>query len=135
MKFLISVVAAASILAIAPAYADTSPMTVQGAATVTVDEAASLFDAGTAFVDVRSDSDFEAGRIPGAVHLELNNVFTEEALLGVVDKDEAVVLYCNGESCLRSSEASVKAVEWGFTDVHYFRDGFPAWDAAGHPVE
>lgn len=135
MKFLISAIAAATIFAVVPAYAETSPMSVPGAATVTVDEAASLFDAGTAFVDVRSDSDFEAGRIPGAVHLELKSVFNEDALLGVVDKDEAVVLYCNGESCLRSSEASAKAVDWGFTQVSYFRDGFPAWDAAGHPVE
>lgn len=135
MKLLISVFAAASIFAIAPAHAEVSPMTVPGAATVNVDEAASLFDSGTAFVDVRSDSDFEAGRIPGAVHLELKSGFSEETLLAVVAKDETVVLYCNGESCLRSSEASAKAVDWGFTQVHYFRDGFPAWDAAGHPVE
>ena len=50
-------------------------------------------------------------------------------------KDEAVVIYCNGEKCMRSSKACAQAVEWGFTNISYFRDGFPAWKAAGYPTE
>jgi rhodanese-related sulfurtransferase len=52
-----------------------------------------------------------------------------------VKKDQEVVLYCNGTSCMRSSEASAKAVGWGFAKVHYYRLGFPDWKAAGFPVE
>jgi rhodanese-related sulfurtransferase len=119
-----------------PVLADAvSPVTIDGATTVSTDEAKSLFDKGVLFVDVRKDSDWDAGRIPGAVHLELNSVFSEEELGKVIGKDDEVVIYCNGESCLRSSEACVKAVSWGFANVHYYRDGFPDWDAAGNPVE
>lgn len=112
-----------------------SPETVKGATTVNAAQAKAMFDKGTVFVDVRSDKDWAAGRIPDAVHLELKKVFNEASLVAVVKKDQDVVFYCNGHSCLRSSEASEQAVGWGFTKVHYFRDGVPAWKDAGYPVE
>lgn len=112
-----------------------SPMAVDGATTVDTAKAKSLFDAGALFVDVRSDKDWAAGRIPDAVHIELKKKFNETALTNEVKKDEPVVIYCNGESCLRSSQASIDAVKWGFTKVYYYRDGFPAWKAAGYPAE
>ena len=124
-----------AVLAIAPARAETSPESVPGAVTVTVEQAAQLFDQGVAFIDVRKASDFEAGRIPGAVNLDLHGGFSEQSLSAVVAKDQKLVIYCNGTSCLRSSEASAMAVGWGFAGVHYLRDGYPAWEAAGLPIE
>jgi len=67
--------------------------------------------------------------------LELNSVFSKDALLDEVDIDELIVIYCNGHRCLRSSQAAKLAVEWGFTQVHYFRDGLPGWKAGGYSVE
>jgi len=113
-----------------------SPETVEGAATVTPQEAKGLFDNGVLFVDVRKDTDWKAGRIPWAVHLELKKVFSEKALLGELkSKDKPVVIYCNGPKCPRSSIACAKAVEWGFTKLYYFRLGYPAWKQAGYGIE
>lgn len=114
---------------------DVSPMKVPGATTIDVSKAKQLFDSEAAFIDVRKDSDWEAGRIPGAIHLELKSKFSKETLGEEVQPNEDVVFYCNGENCLRSSKASALAIEWGFQKVYYFRDGFPAWKAAGYPVE
>ncbi len=50
------------------ALAVTSPETVSGATTVSLEEAGQLFNEGVAFIDVRQPSDFDASRIPGAVH-------------------------------------------------------------------
>jgi rhodanese-related sulfurtransferase len=108
---------------------------VDGATTVDTTKAKELFESGALFVDIRRDSDWEAGRIPDAVHLELKSNFTEQTLSAEVGKNEPLVCYCNGHSCLRSAECSEKAVSWGFTKVYYYRDGFPAWKAAGNPVE
>jgi rhodanese-related sulfurtransferase len=118
-----------------PAQATESPLTVEGAETIDAAAAKALFDQGALFVDVRKDKDWGAGRIPDAEHLELKSAFSEETLSKHVKKDEPVVLYCNGASCLRSSEASQQAVGWGFKKVYYFRLGFPAWKAAGYPTE
>lgn len=123
------------LLAPVAALAAVSPDTVNGATTVTVDDAVALFDQGVVFVDVRKDSDYDAGRVPGAVHLDVKAAFTESSLLEHVSKDQPVVIYCNGHACMRSSQASEMAVGWGFQKVHYLRDGYPAWEAAGFPVE
>lgn len=115
--------------------ADFSPMAVAGAETVDTAKVKALFDAGVVFVDVRNGTDWEAGRIPGSHHLELKSNFNEAKLSGAVAKDKPVVIYCNGDKCLRSSEASAAAVGWGFKVVKYYRDGIPAWKSAGHPTE
>ena len=112
-----------------------SPQTVDGARTVTATEAKALFDKGTIFLDVRSNKDWDAGRIPDAVHIELKKKLNEASMAKEIKKSEPVVIYCNGESCLRSSKASAMAVGWGYSKVYYFRDGFPAWKTAGYPVE
>jgi len=112
-----------------------SPTVIPGAKTVSAAEAKKLFDDGVMFVDVRKDSDWDAGRVPEAEHLESKKIFTESSLSGIAKKSDAMVIYCNGEKCMRSSKAAVKAVAWGYTDVYYFRDGYPAWIAAGYPTE
>jgi len=112
-----------------------SPVSVDGATSVDTAKARALFDKGVIFVDVRKDKDWNAGRVPDAVHIELKKVLSEKTLSKEVKKDQEVVIYCNGEKCMRSSKASAKAVGWGFSKVYYYRDGFPAWKAAGHPVE
>ncbi len=112
-----------------------SPRQVDGATTIDTAKAKRLFDEEVAFVDVRKDSDWEAGRIPGAIHLELKKQFSDAALGAEVAKDEPLVLYCNGEKCMRSSKATKKAVAWGYQKVYYYRAGFPAWKAASLPVE
>jgi rhodanese-related sulfurtransferase len=112
-----------------------SPETVPGATTIDTAQAKSLFDRGAIFIDVRSDADWEAGRIPGAVHLELDKGYTEASLGAVARLDQEVVMYCNGIKCPRSSMAAATAVRWGFTRVYYYRLGFPDWQASGYPVE
>ncbi len=112
-----------------------SPTSVDGATTVDTAKAKALFDQGVIFIDVRKDKDWNAGRIPDAVHIELKKVLSEKTLSKEVKQNQEVVMYCNGEKCMRSSKASTKAVAWGFSKVYYYRDGFPAWKAAGNPVE
>jgi len=112
-----------------------SPEAVPGATTIDTATAKALLDTGVVFIDVRTDTDWEAGRIPGALHLELKHVYSVESLGTAVAKDQAVVVYCNGIQCPRSAEAATKAVAWGFTKVYYYRLGFPDWQATGYPVE
>lgn len=112
-----------------------SPLTIAGAVTIDAQQAKKLFDEGVTFIDVRKNKDWDAGRIPGAEHIELKKIFTNKSLSEIVKKDQKVVIYCNGAKCLRSSIASASAVKWGFKKVNYFRDGIPAWIAAKYPVE
>jgi rhodanese-related sulfurtransferase len=119
----------------APAAAQESPTTVEGATTVDAAAAKALFDKGVAFVDVRTNELFKTSRIPGATHLELFTAFKQVRLAKLVAKDKPVVIYCAGPGCKRSSKACVKAVKWGCKTVYYFRGGLPAWKAAGYPTD
>lgn len=117
-----------------------SPATAPGAETVDTAKAHELWKARAWFVDPRSDSDWQAGRIPGALHIKYDpgksgQELTAERLAQDVAKDEAVVFYCNAEGCDRSSWAAALAAEWGWEEIYYYRLGFPDWKAAGNPVE
>lgn len=118
-----------------------SPETVDGTTYVGPEEARALFDQRVPFVDVRTTSDYDAGRIPGAINLTVErdqsaSDITEESLLDFIgSKDADVVFYCNSTPCWRTAAAAERAVEWGFTGVHYYRLGFPSWQDAGYPVE
>jgi rhodanese-related sulfurtransferase len=112
-----------------------SPEKVAGATTISTAEAKELFDRGITFIDVRSNRDWEAGRIPGSIHIELKKVYSLETLSEVVSRDEPVVIYCNSIGCMRSSKASAKAVDWGYTKVYYYRMGYPDWKSAGLAIE
>lgn len=112
-----------------------SRTSISGATTVDSARAKALFDDGAAFIDTRRNSDWDAGRIPDAIHLELNSNYTEASLSAEVSKADAIVCYCNGHQCKRAASCSEKAVGWGFSQVHYYRDGFPGWKDAGNPIE
>ena len=112
-----------------------TPMEVEGATTVDAAAAKDLFDQEAAFVDLRKENVWDAGRVPGAIWLDFKKAFSQEALAAEVDKGEKVVFYCSGDRCPRSSKACKKALAWGYSDVYYFRDGYPAWKNAGYPIE
>ena len=64
--------------------------------------------------------------------------FNEIALLRVVEKSKALVIYSpmkNSDHYIYPAYASAMAVSWGFEKVYYFADGLPGWKVAGFPVE
>jgi rhodanese-related sulfurtransferase len=114
---------------------EATPEKVAGATTVDAAQAKALFDDEAVFVDLRKENMWNSGRIPGAIWLDFKTNFSKESLATEVGKDEKIVFYCSGVRCPRSSKAAIKAVEWGYEQVYYFRDGFPAWKNANYPVE
>lgn len=115
--------------------AEEAPATVAGAKTIGAAEAKSLYDKKTLFLDARSNSDWEAGRVAGAVHLELKSELTKENLAKHAKPGDPIVFYCNGVKCMVSANAIEKVKPWGYTKLFYLREGFPAWKAANYPVE
>jgi 3-mercaptopyruvate sulfurtransferase SseA len=116
-----------------------SPSDVDGATTVDVTMAKTLFDRGVPFVDVRGARFFYEGHVPGATNLHWVGEFTESSLGDIVSKDGEIVIYAwhhtEGPWFERASEASKRAVSWGFKKIYYFSVGYPGWAAAGYPTE
>jgi TolB-like protein/DNA-binding SARP family transcriptional activator/rhodanese-related sulfurtransferase len=114
---------------------DKAPLEIEGATTIDATEAKPLFDRGVPFIDLRGAPNWPRGHIPGAVLLHRNHDFTEAKLSEIAAKDQEVVLYACGASCGVTARMVATAVSMGFKRIYFFRDGFPGWKAAGHPVE
>ena len=80
-------------------------------------------------IDVRQDYEWEAGRIAGARHVEVNRLTAEAAS---IPKDRPVVFYCRGGS--RSGMAAQAFREAGW-DAHNIAAGITAWVGAGLELE
>ncbi len=98
-------------------------------------QARRLHDEGAVFIDLRLKSLFEAGHVPGAINLTWGRGYSERRLVEAVDRDQVLVIYCYGIACDISMRATEQARAWGFREVYHFMKGFPAWQAAGYPVD
>ena len=127
----------ASALTFASLVQAAAPLSVPGATTVNTAEAKKLWDSGAIFIDSRKKEDWEDGHIAKAVHLDRGDRknYTREKVSNMFKKDQALVTYCYGEVCTRSSQMAADLVSVGYTNVYFYRGGFPAWSFAGHPIE
>ena len=110
---------------------------IEGIEIGTVDEARQLFDSGAyVFVDARSPEDYEAGHIPGAVSLPVGQ--SEERVAAFLERyppEASIITYCSGRTCQDSHHLAEFLLEFGYDNVTVFIDGFPGWEAEGHPIE
>jgi rhodanese-related sulfurtransferase len=97
--------------------------------TVDRDEARQMVEAGAQLIDVRADHEWEAGHLPGAVHIALPEL---PARTDEIDKDRPVILYCRGGN--RSSMATTALAEAGY-DAAKLAEGATGWEEEGLPFE
>ena len=81
-------------------------------------------------VDVREDSEWEQGHLPGALHIS-KSYLEQQIEAAVPDRDHPVVLYCAGG--VRSLFAGQTLQEMGYTDVASMSGGFQDWKTRGLP--
>ena len=82
-------------------------------------------------LDVRPSEEFEAGHIPGALNVPLDEIAQHLANL---PKEQEVIAYCRGEYCVLAFEAVAELRKKGF-NARRLEEGYPEWKAAGLPVE
>jgi rhodanese-related sulfurtransferase len=82
-------------------------------------------------LDVRPTEEFEAGHIPGAKSVPLEELLSHLARL---PKRREIVAYCRGPYCVLAVEAVRILREKGFRAVR-LEDGIPDWRARGLPIE
>lgn len=83
-------------------------------------------------IDVREDSEWERGRLPGAVHIG-RGVLERDIEKAIPDTDADIVLYCGGG--YRSALAADSLRRMGYTNVRSMDGGFRAWNDAALSIE
>ncbi len=83
-------------------------------------------------LDVRSVAEFEKGRIPGAINMDVNSPRFPE-MIGTLDKNKAYLVNC--AVGMRSAKACKKLEGAGFKELYDLAPGFDGWKKAGKPVQ
>ena len=91
-------------------------------------------DAGERFhlVDIREESEFGHGHLPGAIHLS-KGIIERDIEKAIPDKSAPIVLYCGGG--FRSALAADNLQKMGYSNVISMDGGWRGWTEAGYPVE
>src|SRR5213593_3523276 len=99
-----------------------------------VDEVKRRMDRGDRkfkLVDVREDSEFAAGHIPGAMHIS-KGVIERDIETKVPDPKQEIILYCGGG--FRSALAADNLQKMGYTNVLSMDGGVRGWREKGLPM-
>lgn len=100
----------------------------------TIDEMRARQAKGDKFllVDVREESEWAAGHIPGAIHLG-KGVIERDVETKIPDQSTPLVLYCGGG--FRSALAADNLQKMGYTNVISMDGGVRGWKEKGLPLE
>jgi rhodanese-related sulfurtransferase len=142
----LALAAAVGLMLCAAARADDTPPSLTGAKLVAAEDVAKAAAGGAMVLDARVAAEYADGHIKGAVSVPYReksdkavnfdagvDEFNLSKLPG--DKSAAVVVYCNGPECWKSYKASVLAIKAGYTNILWYRDGYPNWKSKGMPTE
>ncbi len=133
LLFLLTLVACAPASAPDPASAPAAVPAEASQLPVDIDvQTAAAFkeDATVVWLDVREQSEYDAGHIPGITLMPMGEVASR---LSEIPKDKQVIVAC--QSGGRSSQVVAYLQEQGFINVHNLLGGFGAWERAKLPVE
>ena len=83
-------------------------------------------------LDVRTQKEYDAGHIPGAVLLDFNAPDFEKKVSGL-DKNKTYLVHCAAGG--RSAKASAKMGSLAFKNVYNLEGGYRAWEKAGNKGE
>ena len=99
----------------------------------TVDDVKRRLDAGEklVLVDVREESEYAAGHVPGAMHIS-KGVMERDVETKIPDASTEVILYCGGG--FRSALTADNLQKMGYTNVISMDGGWRDWTAKGLPV-
>ncbi len=147
-KFPLSVAATLLVLGLTAVTvrADDTPAGLAGTKVVGAEEVAAAAAHGAVVVDTRVASEYAEGHIKGAMNVPYREKSAKAANFDPAvdgfdlaklptDKAAPIVMYCNGPECWKSFKGSTAAVKGGYTNILWYRLGFPDWKSKGMPVE
>ena len=103
-------------------------------AELTVADVKGMLAGGERFhlVDVREESEWARGHLPGAMHL-CKGIIERDVEAAIPDHGARIVLYCGGG--FRSALAADNLQKMGYTNVASMDGGWRGWTEAGYATE
>lgn len=101
---------------------------------ISLEQAYTLFNNGTKFIDAREEFDYNEEHISKAINIPFYAFEENEYKLNSINKDEAIVTYCSGTDCDLSVLLGNKLTEMGYKKVFVFFGGWWDWVEANYPT-
>lgn len=99
---------------------------------VGTDDAINLIGKKVQLLDVRTEKEWDNGRLEGATRIDISkDGFTEKAVANL-DKSQPLLIYCH--SGWRSADAAKRLGKAGFTKLYNLKGGIKAWTKDGQKV-
>ena len=124
-----------------------TPLEISGGFMINAEELRLLIDQGDIYLaDCRSPFNYGKGHLPSARSLEYQLNYHKDAsgkpreeqrinLDNLPDNKKSILIfYSHGTTGWKSYRAAEAVVAAGYTQVHWFRGGVQAWQAAGHQL-
>jgi rhodanese-related sulfurtransferase len=89
-------------------------------------------EAAVTVIDVRTLASYEQARIPGALHVPLEEL---AGRVGELDGNDTIVFYSLSLDEAQSLDAAMALYELGFADVVVLEGGIQRWYAEGYAIE
>lgn len=96
---------------------------------IDVEQAYQKREQGILMLDVRTQEEWDAGHIPGATLIPLDQIASR---FGELPADQEIVIYCRSGN--RSAQALSILNEAGFSDIYSMDGGINDWILAGYEV-
>ena len=87
------------------------------------------------FVDGRDNWDFSDGHIPGAINIPEYKFTPKEPNLNLLDKDEKIIIYCEGDQCEVSKRLAGEFQKLGYKKIWVYLGGWEEWEKNNFPIE
>src|SRR5215475_2467357 len=134
-------------LTVTSARADDTPPTIAGAKLVAAQDVMKASATGAVvIIDTRVASEYSEGHIKGAISVPYREKSAKSVDFDAnqdqfdlsklpSDKAAAIVVYCNGPECWKSYKASMVAAKRGYSNILWYRLGYPDWKSKGLATE
>ena len=101
---------------------------------ISIDKAPAVIALSDVLIDVREAEEFQAGHLPGAIHMSRGMLeFKLAANPQFQSRDLKITLYCKTSGRAALYAQSLK--EMGYSNISSIAGGFDAWQAAGFHVD
>lgn len=86
-------------------------------------------------VEVLGHDHYERYHLPGAINVQVDNLFEDHIERAIPDKDRPIVVYCTRDEPAACRVAAERLDALGYTHVYDYEGGKEEWREAGLPVE
>ncbi|MCB9209899.1 MAG: rhodanese-like domain-containing protein [Ignavibacteriales bacterium] len=103
---------------------------------IDLSQAVEIFNDNSAtFIDARDQWEYSDNHIIGAINIPEFSFDPSNKYLVKLNKEELLIVYCDGDDCDLSKRLAQKLISLGFKNTYVFLDGFNSWLTAELPIE